>query len=165
MKNSQHEIRAVLMGATTLLIFGALQPGQSAPQAGDVVPTLKAFKVTLKNGVDELEPGDAIRPGDTLEYRVVYRNNGARAVKDVQATLPIPAQLEFVPASARPAVMQASTDGRVFATPPLRRRVNTPSGVKIVTVPVSEYRYLRWNIGVLPAGSSVSVAARATLPR
>ena len=145
-------------------IAGANAAAWSAPR-GDVVSTLKAFKVSQKNGAEELEAGETIRPGETLEYRVLYRNTGTRTVKDLRAVLPIPSQLRFVSGSARPANMQASTDGRTFASYPLRRRVTTPQGVKIVAVPLSEYRYIRWTIGTLASGASASVAARATLPQ
>lgn len=152
----------------TLLVAGVASIGihaYSAPNSQDVIPILKAFKVVTNNGVESLVAADTVKPGDTMEYRVVYRNNSTRAVKDLHATLPIPSQLRYVPGSATPSAVQASTDGRTYATPPLRRRVTTPTGVKIVTVPVSEYRYLRWSIGVLPAGGTAAVAARAALPQ
>jgi len=154
---------ALLATGVSLLSFLAVNGVAAA--GGEIVSTLKAFKVTQKDGVEQLDSAETIKPGETLEYRVVYRNVGSKAARDVLATLPIPRQLQFVASSAKPANVMASTDGKIFATPPLRRRVKTTEGTKVVTVPVAEYRYLRWNIGVMAPGATVAVAARATLTR
>lgn len=56
---------------------------------------------------------------------------------------------EVTPASA-----QASIDGKNYADIPLMRKVDG----KMVKIPYSEYRTLRWNIKLLPAKKSASVA-------
>ena len=165
MKFFSSSLSACLLISAAAVLPLSLQGIAKEAAEGKVVSTLKAFKITQKDGAEQLDSAETIRPGETLEYRAVYRNNGTKPARDVQATLPIPRQLQFVASSAKPSTVLASTDGKTFATPPLRRRIKTADGVKVVAVPLAEYRYLRWNIGVLAPGATVGVAARATLVR
>jgi uncharacterized repeat protein (TIGR01451 family) len=118
--------------------------------------------VTGADGKQTLQDGSYARPGDVLEYHAVYRNNGTKPARDLLATLPVPANgLEYLPKTAFPDGVQASLDGKTFATPPLMRTVKLPDGKEVLReVPVSEYRFLRWKLGELPAGKSVTVGAR-----
>ena len=95
-------------------------------------------------------------------YTATYRNRGQSAAHNLQATLPIPEGLEYLPTSATPVNAQACTaDGR-FQTMPLQRTVSGPDGKPhTVVVPFAEYRKLRWAIGELAAGKTVKVTARA----
>lgn len=128
---------------------------------GDVRVALTAQRVTLVDGKEVLVPADEARPGDVLEYRVVYRNDGRNAVREVNATLPVPNGLEYLPKSAAPAAVLASTDGRTFAPVPLVRSERTPDGREVIReVPLAEYRALRWTIGSLAAKESRTVRAR-----
>lgn len=133
-----------------------------APNAGGVDVKLTAFRVTIRDGKDVLSPAEKAKPGDTLEYQAVYANTGDKAARGVAATLPIPTALEYLPGSATPEGALASTDGKTFAPPPLKRVSKTADGgTKIVIVPAGEYRFLRWNLGDLAAGKSAQVSARA----
>jgi hypothetical protein len=80
------------------------------------------------------------------------------------ATLPVPHGMEFLPSTASPVRVMASTDGANFAAVPLMRKVHKADGtVDEQPVPVSEYRFLRWNLGELPAGAGKNVSARMRL--
>jgi len=82
-------------------------------------------------------------------------------VRQLVATLPIPAGVEYQPTSARPAVVLASLDGKSFAPIPLKRTVRLPDGREVTReIPASEYRWLRWTIGSLAPKSSEIVRAR-----
>ena len=158
--------RAFLCLGLAWLAGSGANVGWAAPanEARDIVPVLKAFKVVVKDDVETLVPAERIKPGEVIEYQVQYRNGGKRAVRSLQAVLPIPAPLEFVSGSATPASVQASVDGKTFASLPLRRRIKGGDGAfKIVPVPLSQYRFLRWKISELPSGQTVSVRARARL--
>ena len=67
--------------------------------------------------------------------------------------LPIPANMTFT-GEASPASAQASIDGKNYMDMPLMRKVDG----KMVKIPFSEYRTLRWNIKLLPAQKSANVA-------
>lgn len=128
---------------------------------GDVRVALTSQRVTLVDGKEVLVSADRARPGDVIEYRAVYRNDGPTAVRELDATLPVPNGLEYLPKTAAPAVVLASTDGRTFAPIPLVRRTRTADGREVVReVPLSEYRALRWSLGTLAAKESRTVRAR-----
>jgi uncharacterized repeat protein (TIGR01451 family) len=128
---------------------------------GDVHVALTAQRVTVTDGHDAYLPADKARPGDVIEYRAVYRNDGRGTVRDMFATLPVPNGLEYLPKTAAPAVVLASTDGQSFSAVPLVRRERTADGREVVReVALSEYRALRWPIGTLAARESRTVRAR-----
>jgi uncharacterized repeat protein (TIGR01451 family) len=125
---------------------------------------LQQFKVVKRGDAEVLESADRIKPGEIFEYQAVYSNVSSHTVRQLQATLPIPPDTEYVPASARPQAVLASVDGTTFAALPLRRKVALPNGkIEERDVPVEEYRSLRWPIGNLDAGRKVTVAARIRL--
>jgi uncharacterized repeat protein (TIGR01451 family) len=128
---------------------------------GDVHVALTAQRVIVNDGKEVLAPADKARPGDVIEYRAVYKNDGRTAVSNLDATLPVPSGLEYLPKTAAPAVVLASTDGKSFAPVPLVRKERTADGREVVReVPLSEYRALRWAVGTLAAKESRTVRAR-----
>jgi uncharacterized repeat protein (TIGR01451 family) len=131
------------------------------PAAGSVAVELTANRVTKAQGKEVLVPADEAKPGELIEYRARYRNDGASEAKGLMATLPIPRGTQYVAGSALPRRVEASVDGRTFAPVPLKRTVKTPDGRTVVQeVPVAEYRALRWPLGALPARDQRTVAAR-----
>ena len=146
------------------LCIAALTPsaGMAAGDA-DVKVILLANKVVVdQSGKEIFAAAREARPGDVLEYRAVYRNQGKQAVHNVLAVLPVPANsMSYVPASANPQRVWASLDGRKFEAVPLMRMVMLPDGKRESRpVPVSEYRYLRWDLGELKPGTQTAVTAR-----
>jgi uncharacterized repeat protein (TIGR01451 family) len=128
---------------------------------GDVHVALTAQRVTIADGKDVYVSAEKARPGDVIEYRAVYKNDGRTAVRDLYATLPVPNGLAYLPRTAAPAVVLASTDGQSFAPVPLVRKTRTADGREVVQeVPLSEYRSLRWSIGTLASKESRTVSAR-----
>jgi uncharacterized repeat protein (TIGR01451 family) len=131
---------------------------------------LAAFRVhsVLANGAanEKLQTLEQIRPGDVIEYQATYANPGKAAVSNVQLTLPVPpGGVVYVPGGARPAGAMASIDGKVFAAMPLMRSHVLPDGRVVQrTVPASEIRFLRWDLGTVEAGAQRSVQARMQLP-
>ena len=132
-----------------------------APAKDLVQATLQQFVVvTGKDGKEQFNEADTVRPGDIIEYRVRYVNRSGSSVNDFTATLPLPEQLEYMPKSAKPGanLAQAATADNKFAAEPLMR---TAPGKAAEAVPYAEYRSLRWNLGLLPADAVTEVAARA----
>jgi uncharacterized repeat protein (TIGR01451 family) len=145
----------------TLVTVASFAPAL-AFASGPVNVALTAQRVTVNNGRESFGPADAARPGEVLQYRAVYRNDGAKPVNSLMATLPIPAGLEYLPRTAAPAVVLASLDGTTYAPVPLVRRVRNADGREVVQqVPPAEYRFLRWSIGTLSPKESRAVVARA----
>jgi len=148
------------------LLLGVIGAGvANAQKANDVVVTLKAQKVVqTSDGKEVLRVADRAMPGEVIQYDALYRNEGKKGVRNLQPTLPIPAGLEYLPDSAKPAPSKASVDGKNFAPIPLMRQVALPDGkTKEEPVPPSEYRALRWDLGDLDSGRNAVVSARARL--
>lgn len=131
--------------------------------AGDLDIRLTAQRVLAKpDGQELLQPADRAFPGDIVQYDAVYQNRGPRAISNLQPTLPIPAGMEYLPDSAKPAPAQASLDGRRFEPIPLKRRVTLASGeVREEEIPPSDYRALRWSAGDLSAAGKTTIVVRA----
>ena len=138
----------------------------AATEKSLVHAVLSAHKVQTKDG-KEIFSDDALhaRPGDVIEYRVLYRNAGVQAVGDVQATLPLPEGATYQSESARPISFMARIEGvPEFSDAPIKRNIVEAGRTKEIIVPTSEYRELRWNLGELAAGQSKTVSARIVVP-
>jgi hypothetical protein len=169
-------LRKGLTGAPRLavLCFFALglpvlhaQTTQSQPPKS-VLPepvqvTLERKKVSLADGKEVLTTASSAKPGEVIQETANYANRSKRTFR-VDATLPVPAYTELVLGSTRPTNVTVSVDGTNFAPPPLKRRVPQPNGVVVEqTIPVSEYRFLRWAGVELGPEKSFSVSARFRL--
>lgn len=114
--------------------------------------------VTNSDGKVTYTPVNTAPAGTVVQYKATYSNTINQDIKDLEVTLPIPANMTFT-GEATPASAQASIDGKNYADMPLMRKVNG----KMVKVPYSEYRTLRWNIKLLPAQKSAAVALNTTV--
>lgn len=149
-----------------MLMAWALMLWTGIAFAADTTPvevTLRAFKVDPIQGGKRVPTLEA-RPGDVIEYQVTYRNPAKAAASEVAATLPVPAGgMAYLDGSASPGPLLASLDGVHFAPTPLKREVVREGRSVSETVPPSEYKFLRWNLGELAAGQQVTVSARMRL--
>jgi len=154
-------LRSILRRWAATVALGALVIPAIALAAGDVSVVLTADRIVTVNGKETRNTADQARPGDVIEYRAIYTNTGAGAVKQLAATLPVPNGMEYLPRTAAPTRLEASLDGRTFAPVPLKRRVRLQDGREVEReVPTSEYRYLRWALGTLDVEQARTVAAR-----
>jgi len=153
-----------LLALMLMALCGVAQAQQSrAP--GELQVHLTQHKVVKgENGKDKLVTADQARPGEVIEYRATYANTAKSPIKDVYATLPVPAGMQFVAESATPANALAMLDNQKFEPIPIKRKVTLPSGaIEEREVPASEYKALRWRLGAIPAGKSAVVSARMRL--
>lgn len=162
--NVRRGLKLSLLVCVVMTAFSAY--AISAPAAKEALTaTLSVWKITTQNGKETRTSTDKMSVGDILEYQAVYQNNTKGTLYNVMATLPIPEHLEFVPGTANPAKVKASVDGKTYASMPLHRRKTVNGKTSIVNVPVSEYRFLRWDIISLHGGASATVRARVKLTR
>lgn len=136
---------------------------QYAFAAEPLSATLEAHKVVRTvDGKEQFVAAAQAKPGDVLVYLATYKNVSDKPLRNVMATLPVPATgVEYLVDSAAPAAVEASIDGVQFALAPLKRLVKLPDGKQQQQlVATSEYRFLRWPLGDLPAGTSRTVSAR-----
>lgn len=140
-------------------IFAIAAPAW-AQKNGAIETRLEARKVVrAADGRETFASAENAKPGDVIEYVATYRNTTEQPVRNLEATLPIPANTEIVPESARPAA-RASADSVTFTPMPLTRKVQRNGRAIEEPVPVREYRYLRWYPGELAGGKSAVFRAR-----
>jgi hypothetical protein len=94
-----------------------------------------------------------------------FTNGTGIAVHGLRGVIPIPAETEYLAATASPAVAEASTDGHSFSPVPLQRRVQREDGQESwEPVPPAEYRFLRWTVAELAEDEERVVSARVRIP-
>ena len=134
---------------------------KSQPNPEPLEVKLVRSRVVLVDGKEILQSAVTAKPGEILEEVATYTNKSKSPLKSLEATLPIPPNTELLMSSVRPGNAKASTDGREFFMMPLKRKVRQASGVEVEqSVPLSEYRYLRWYAGDLAAEKSLVFSAR-----
>ena len=133
-----------------------------AQKNGAIETRLEARKVVRgADGKETFVSAGNAKPGEVIEYVATYRNATSQPVRNLEATLPIPANTEIVFESARPNAAKASVDSVSFAVMPLMRKVKRNGGKETEEpVPAREYRYLRWYPGELAGGKSAVFSAR-----
>lgn len=153
----QHKFVAVVLVSFT---FSAFADTKVTSTSNGVSAELKSYLVTSGTRKE----ASKAKPGDVIEYVATYKNNEKTTIPSLMAVLPVPAYTSYVMGSAKPKKVQASLDGTTYADIPLTRKEKAKDGrEQVVVVPVSEYRFLRWNLGALPAAKSVDVSARMQL--
>jgi len=131
------------------------------PLLAEVKVVLTASKIAVVNGKEQKESSDKAKPGEIIEYVAEYRNTAKTPVTNVVATLPVPAGMEYLPETAAPSQVTATTDDHNYSPVPLKRMVRGADGKTVEQqVPYSEYRSLRWTLGEIQGGASKIVKAR-----
>jgi uncharacterized repeat protein (TIGR01451 family) len=141
----------------------AAPPSLSATADAGLVNTLSVQLVApAGDGKERLESAQAAKPGDVLEYTALYKNNTAGTIRNLEATLPVPKGTEYVVGpSTQPTEVRASLDGKSYAPVPLKRSVKLADGKTVEKlVPITEYRFLRWQPKDLGAGRDARFIAR-----
>jgi len=156
-------VNRIITILTVLLMQLACMHVASAAD-NNVSVALHAFKVVSTAAGSKLVATESAEPGDTIQYLVTYSNIGTTAARDVLATLPVPqGGMVYVPETATPKAVLASLDGTTFAPMPLMRTVTRAGKQQQEAVPVSEYRFLRWKLGEIAPGASITVSSRMRL--
>jgi len=150
----------IALVAALALATGFSVGARAQSPAGPLESRLEARKVVVEAGTERLADARDAKPGDVIEYAATYRNTGREAIRELNATLPIPRETELLAGTARPAPSTASLDGAAFAPLPLKRTVTREGKAVVVEVPVTEYRALRWRVPQLPPGQSLTFTAR-----
>ena len=135
-------------------------------KASPIKVRLDQYKVvTLENGKETLMDAPSIKPGDVIEYRATYTNQDAKPVSGLQAILPIPEGMEYLPKTARPGPGKAlsATASGAYAAEPLTHQVRVNGRVQVEPVPYAQYRSLKWELGQLAPGATQTVSALAQL--
>lgn len=148
-----------LLMAVSVLFFMAL-PTQGE-ESGAIDVQLTVMKIASLQGKEVLTPAETIRPGDMLQYEIVYRIKGQDEVLELLAQLPIPEGMEYVPNSAKPPKVLVSLDGVDFSPLPLPDKFKLVDGQESPEkIPTVKYRTLGWAMRGLAPGDEFTVSAR-----
>lgn len=154
MIHKSHNLKIAKTLALSTVLGISLANGANAAEALTV--NLQAKQVVTENGKPVLKAVSRAKSGDVIQYQAIYRNNIQKPMTDLALTLPVPANMVYV-GSSSPAPTQASLDGKKFENLPIMRKVNG----KMVEVPASQYRAVRWIVKTLPAQQSTTVSLNA----
>ena len=89
-----------------------------ARDESDLSIKLVQEKIVTLQGKETRESADNVKPGDTIEYTAEYFNKGSKPITSLYAIIPVPSGVEYLPASARPAIIQASLNGDKYESVP-----------------------------------------------
>ena len=151
MIHKSHNLKIAKTLALSTVLGISLANGANAAEALTV--NLQAKQVVTENGKPVLKAVSRAKSGDVIQYQATYRNNLQKPMTNVALTIPVPASMVYV-SSSSPAPTQASLDGKKFENLPIMRKVNG----KMVEVPASQYRAVRWIVKTLPAQQSATVS-------
>ena len=145
--------KLMTIAMTSLALLG------NAQAAEPLKMQLQANKVTT-NAAGKLvyAPVSTAPVGTVIQYKATYTNTIDKDISDLAVVVPIPINMTFT-GDVIPASAQASIDSKNYADLPLMRKVDG----KMVKIPLSEYRSLRWHIKLLPAKKSAAVAFNTTV--
>ena len=142
------------MQVVTRLILGVVAATAFTAVIADEDPltsALEAYIVTeTEDGSENIEPAESVIPGDVIEYRISYSNNGENSISGLVVTGPVPSGVEYVgesAASEEPHNLEVSTDnGETWQVEPVMRTVtDEESGeAREEVVPPTEYTHVRW---------------------
>jgi uncharacterized repeat protein (TIGR01451 family) len=158
-----------LFALSLVLLIGlktapVLAQNVAAPASTEQVKSILSSKkvVISADKKESLVEAREIKPGEIIEYQVIFTNQGTTPVSRVMGNLPIPEGTEFIAGSAKPGIGVRATlgDGK-FDPIPLKRKVKGPDGKEVEQdVPLALYRALQWTLGDLAPGKTASVTAR-----
>lgn len=113
---------------------------------------ISAYIVSIDdNGAEVSEVATVAEPGEIMEYRLTFVNNGDSSVSGLKVVDPIPENTTFVSDSARTEVtssFEVSIDGgESFESEPVTRIETQADGSqKEVVIPPAQYTHIRWAV-------------------
>lgn len=156
----------MLKNMITLAACALFLSGVAAASNGPVSSSLTAYAVTKdEEGNEAFTQADSVKPGQLIEYRIIYKNESAEPLSSFVINGDVPEATQFVAASANSSVA-ATFEVEVFdlgwVTPPAFREVTRADGtVERVAVPASDYSAVRWKLAdPLAAGVEVETTYR-----
>lgn len=132
------------------VLFGALMMGGQAAMADEPVSRLEAYVVTTNDeGAEQYQPASKAAPGDVIEYRLSYLNEGDKAIRDLAVQGPIPTNTNYIGNTSSTTVasdFQVSIDGGDnWEAEPVTRTRTLPDGtVETYVIPPEDYSHVRW---------------------
>lgn len=146
----------------------------ATPAAADLDSTMTAVLVTpAPDGTELFSPATRVKPGQTIEYRIVHRNTFDHALDGVAVVGPIPGEMELVKAAQSadiPAVIEVrgefdpDTTGEEWsALPAMKIVIDAATGLRMVEEATeADFTAVRWRLDApLPGRATMRHVYRA----
>ena len=159
------------MGWVFVLILACCLPLQSAVAGENILTgTVEAFRIIEDtDGNEAFVSAEKAHPKDVIEYRLTYRNTGENPIANVAIIDPIPAGVQYIPATATDKqVMRAEysiDQGANYHGWPVMRTVRAPDGKRIqVAATPDMITHIRWIVAdTLNPANEITVTYRASV--
>lgn len=156
-------LRAALVLAFALVLSAlpvAAQPLEAVQTVEKVIVTVNADG----SETETLEPTEALKPGERLQYTLTFRNAGEAGVDALSPTMAVPPQVIIEEGSVRPAgerVVYSADGGETFAD---RAALTVVENGTPRPAEAADITTVRWVLSSpLPAGGSGTVSYRAAV--
>jgi len=139
-----------LLGLAVVLALLLPFQVQADSNEGGLTGVIEAYKVIMSDdGKERLLPADQVRPNDIIEYKLVYRNTGGSALRNIVITDPVPAAAAYIAESAvlpQSGRVQFSIDqGKSYHEWPVKVRTETPDGEVVwKNAEPEQVTHIRW---------------------
>jgi len=141
--------------------------GFASPALAELESTMSAVVVSADaNGIERYYPATRVKPGQTVEYRIVHVNSFDRALDGVAVVGPVPASMEFVRAGDStdiPAILEVRGElnpdrpGEEWSGLPATKIVIAADGAREIRPATgADFTAVRWRLTApLPQRSTV----------
>lgn len=151
-------VASVVMSTTTLAsdvnAKGMRSQHTSIQSQQPFTTSIQRFVVSPQGTVT---PATQANYGDTIEYRIIYRNVGTQDIESFYATVTIPESVTLLQNGFKPSITYGTLDGETFYPMPIRIKKEGQS----VIADYSRYKAVQWRLAELPRKQSVTLIFRA----
>lgn len=159
-------VRRALYLIPLIALVSSVALAGNAPLTGN----MQAVKVlTGDDGRETFVPAKEANPSDVIEYRLTYANGGAKPVRNVSITDPVPVGTQYVVETAHApegsAVEFSVDNGETFHVWPVRVKKTDENGAEVwVDATPDMVTHIRWTLAsALDPESEVTFSYRATV--
>lgn len=163
-------LKKLAYGVSALAVLGTVFAVSAYKQPAPLTSHMKAYVVKYDaRGKEVMTTARQAEPGQTIQYQLVYANNGRSPLNSLAVTGPIPPNTSYIPNSSNTRARSnftVSIDGaRTFEREPVKRQKRMPDGrMATVVIPPSQYTHVRWNVAdPLTAGGKQAFNYRVTV--
>jgi uncharacterized repeat protein (TIGR01451 family) len=147
-------------------LSGFLLGDAAAPELAPLQSTMTSFLVEQDaEGKERLTEISQVKPGQLIEYALVYSNISDRDLTEVSIIGPIPPNTQYLADSAQPskdAIPEFSIDNAVtFQPEPVKYKVRLPDGSEEEKIATADmYTQIRWKLSIMNAGEKLTLKYR-----
>lgn len=143
-------VRGVLAGACLGMASVGFSSAAFAEQ--QLVTHLEGYNIVVdEEGNESFTEASEVKPGQVIEYRMFFQNQGEDAIRQWKPIGPVPLHTKYVADSANTDVraeLRVSVDGGAnYEAEPVKRTRTLPDGtVEEYIIPPESYTHISWEV-------------------